>query len=255
MAVERGCGYREPGGVYAVTPLVARGHAIEHFLLDPAVPVAQVLGAPDALPNRGVLVQPMADGVHHVFDKVGSKHYPNVLDFVEETRRAGLSRRLPAGPGLANLCERSLIFLGHERAVILNASDYYQALQQELADYAGSAGLRCPRQMHQLDDLVATNDYRTCAGLWWEDVAGGDELFDPAAAPRTVQRGMPGHEPVWSYRAQRRPDTCKPQYEAGFFLRLPIAKLEVIYDESGGTHEDAVVLAQRSSLPVELADA
>lgn len=39
VAVERGCGEREPGGVYAESGLVQDGLPLEAFLLDPPLPI------------------------------------------------------------------------------------------------------------------------------------------------------------------------------------------------------------------------
>ncbi len=39
IADERGCGDREPGGVYAESGLSRYGRPIEHFLFDPPLPV------------------------------------------------------------------------------------------------------------------------------------------------------------------------------------------------------------------------
>ena len=52
------------------------------------------------------------DGVWHILDWIGSEHYPNVADFLEEVRRFGLSRRLAKTVDFSKLTERSKILVG-----------------------------------------------------------------------------------------------------------------------------------------------
>lgn len=256
---ERGCGFREPGGVYIVTQLSRKGRPLEDFLLDPPVAVDTILGSDVALPNRGVLViEDAKRETHHVFDKIGIEHYPNVLDFYYECKRHGLSRRVPANKQLELLNERSLVMLAHPRAIIENAAEYYAAMVDEVVAYKRAAGLCCPKRQkpHVASDLWTSVDRPagTCAGLWWDDVVGGELSFDPTDPVRTVERGMPTKNPRWWYQARKRPEGIKPEYRAGFFMRLPATKLVVIEDPEGGEHERAMEWARLSSLPVELSE-
>ena len=41
IPVERGCGEREPGGVYAECGLSPYGSPLEHFLIDPPMPLPE----------------------------------------------------------------------------------------------------------------------------------------------------------------------------------------------------------------------
>src|SRR5215208_2774571 len=87
--VERGCGVREPGGIYAVCPIgFATGHDITNdFWFDPPLPLGDL-----AVPNRCVALveRPDGSGIFDVYDRIGESGYPNVADMLEEIGRHGL---------------------------------------------------------------------------------------------------------------------------------------------------------------------
>ena len=251
VAGKRGCGFRSPGGIYLETLLSRNGKPVEHFLLDPPVPVEDGLG----LPDRGVLIleRPDGSGVHDVYDHVGASGYPNVADFVEEVRRMGLSRRVSRGEDFSKIGPGSRIFLAHSRAIIAEPVAYYAALNQEQADYPGARpwACRCEVEQHsRLPGGMGPQD-ETCASLWYEDVAGGDLSYNPDHPPRTVRREV--GDVV--YVARQRPEGIQASYHRGFFLSLPLHRLAVINDPEGDEHEASLERAAESGLPVELEDA
>lgn len=251
MTGKRGCGFREPGGIYLETLLSRNGRPIEDFLIDPPVAVEHGFG----LPDRGVLImeRPDGSGINDVYDHVGSTGYENVADFIEEVRRMGLSRRISRTEDLAKLTPGSRIFLAHKRAIIENSEEYYANLRQEQADYPGASRWICPCTREGHIKLVAGegNQGETCAGLWYNDVTGGDPSYDPDQPPRTVRREVGSS----AYSARSRPEGLKPKYRKGFFLNLPLHRLAVITDPEGGKDEASLEKAGESGLPVELEDA
>jgi hypothetical protein len=227
----RGCGTRHRGGIYAGSELSDFGLPLEYFIVDPPQPIDDL-----ALTPIGVkLIE--RDGVTHVFDWIGSQHYPNVADFIEETRRFGLSRRLPKTLDFSRLTPRSRIVLVHTRAIITNHQSYYDALPA-----AWVPG--CPKNLAQHDAAKSTLiDLPMCAGLWWRDI----ESAMPPDKP--IDRQMPS----FAYSAWPTPN-IQPSYQPGIFLSLPITNLQVIRDPIAGTHEQAEAIAAQASLPVTTED-
>jgi len=215
IAAPRGCGAsRTKGGIYWECGLDPDGAPIEEFLIDPPTPIPAGL----AITPRGVsLIQ--IGGVAHVVDWVGAEHYPNVLDFVLEVGRLGLSRRLPVTLDFAQLVPASRILLVHARARVENAHAY--------------GPFPCPRELHG----PGTN---ACIGAWWEDVTGGTAV--PGPDPRAVTRALPS----LSYRARRVPEEVMPEHAPGFFASFPASRLAVV---AGGDGR-ARVAALRASIPV-----
>lgn len=119
VPVARGCGTRVAGGIYAECGTSENGLPVEAFIMDP----------PEAIPEHLHLApQGVAwverRGVWHLVDWVGSEHYPNVADFIEECRRYGLSRRVPRTAPFERLTPASRILLVHARAIITNGAAY-----------------------------------------------------------------------------------------------------------------------------------
>lgn len=222
---------------------------IEYFLIDPAMPVPPGMG----LPNRGVSIhqRPGPNGAYDVYDRVGESGYPHVADFIEETRRLGLSRRIATNADFSKLDSQSRIILAHPKAVVVNAEDMYGALVTEHLTYAHHHPWRCICGLEAHEAMLDIPDFETCASLWYETVTGGEESFDPDDFPRTVDCRV-GHI---RYKARRPPSDLRVTFAEGFFLRLPIHRLAVIRDPAQGRDEGAMERASASGLPVVLEDA
>jgi hypothetical protein len=253
--IERGCGVREPGGVYVESAAcdktlerlgLIRCSPVEAFLFDPPLPVGAV-----ELPARGVALIERQDGsgVFDVWDRVGAEGYPNVADMVEEIKRFGLSRRIPQGVDFSKLTPDSLVFLAHPRAILANVGELYELLAIE-AEESPDRHLffRCPcgKAGHTLDELI-TDDV-TCAGIWWQTLYKGEASYDPAQHLRHVVRESGSTR----YSGAALPHEFKPQWAEGIFARFPIGRLVVIDDPDSGRHEAALERAEKSSLPVDV---
>lgn len=251
MTAERGCGRRVQGGVYAEVQLSPYGRPIEDFILDPPQIVDPRLGASP----RGVQLLEGPEGMTaHVVDWVGSQHYPNVADFVEEVRRMGASRRLPKNLDFNKLGPGSRLLLIHSRAHIHNHRDYYLAVEPFTCPTGKTDG------DHIFDHDSAADDPETgeggelypnemCAGLWWRDLdAEGTTDHGSPQPDRLVERQMPS----FSYHARLRPDV-EPKYRPAFFLSLPISNLAVIKAQDG-SHMETLEKVSKSSLTVEEED-
>jgi hypothetical protein len=221
--VSRACGRRIRGGVYAETRLSEDGLPIEYFIVDPPTPVdISQLG----LASVGVQLIEI-NGIHHIFDVVGQEFYLYPADYVEETRRLGASRRLPANLDFSRLEPGSRLVLIHARAVIENFSDYPQPPDVE-----------CPKGIypHSLSPLG-----EMCAGLWWHDLP--DQPDESGQVLRRIEGGT-------VYRGHPRPEGVVPSYRHGVFLSLPINNLAVI--QGGEATERNYEAACTSGLPVYL---
>jgi len=112
--VLRGCGARVEGGLYLTAASSPFGCSVECFLYDPPIPWKgpKVLRAP--------LLHRDKRGIYHVVMSVGKKFYPSPVDFIEEVRRLGLSKRVPADFDFTKLTPGlSKIILVHPRAIPL----------------------------------------------------------------------------------------------------------------------------------------
>lgn len=272
----RGCGSRQAGGMYLTTPLSASGSPIEAFLVDPPFRVDPELERRLMLSDVGVKVIKRAKregdvgpDVYDVWDIVGQNNYPNVADMIQEIRGMGISRRISASEDFALLGPESKLIMLHRRAWIDNYHDYYGALFMENDDLKASSpamvqDVGCPRR--KLNAYYAAsgrtaltvlephsceqdgNSRDLCLGLAFEDVEGGETLYDPTLRPRTVKRSVGDT----TYLARHRPDGITPVYGLAVFGRFPIGQIDVILDRANGTHAERIAKAKRSSLPVSL---
>jgi len=222
---------------------------MENFLVDPPIPVdTQEMGV---TPVGVKLVE--RKGVWHIMDWVGSTHYANVADFVEEVRRFGLSRRLSTSLDFKKLTPQSRILLLHSHAYIYNFDKYQKCEPDEehltgLVPYPG-----CPKKLpqHTRPDMETM-----CARLWYQDVIQGEETEKMEgteytdAQLRCVTRKMPSFE----YHALVKPEDVDPEYRVAIFASFPIASLEVVKDNTGGTHNRSLMLAEEARIPVQLVE-
>lgn len=245
------------GGVYATCPTSPNGKSVEYFLVDPTTPLdVKALG----VTPRGVKLVKF-DGVYHVLDWVGSQHYTNVADFVEEVRRHGASRRLPRTLDFSKLTRASRLVLIHARAHIANSLDYYERmiLQGWTGRYPpGEDLVTCPKGLTRHCEWELEKDgtrmlpEECCAALWWQDVEGLTEHSEEELGWHAIRSGT-RTMPWGTYEARRRPNDVVPRYLPAVFMRLPITNLTVIRSRDGA-HEEALHAAEQSDIDVTLED-
>lgn len=256
-AVKRGCGERQQGGAYAETGLSERGLPIESFFFDPPIRVnAEEIG----LTAIGVKLVTREDGTTDVWDIIGSQHYPNVADFLEEVKRFGMSRRLPATLDWARLGPNSKHVLLHARGFVANYHDFdvdrRHACPRLAANHSlvvrgatpEAADRYCP--VPPTHELPFPEHVTCCCGFWWDDVegmtSGVPTLCDGTAGTREM--------PSFRYGARRIAPETKRDYRLAMVAALPITRIAVIR-AADGRHERVAEAAAKSALPVEIEDA
>lgn len=232
----RGCGRRVKGAVYITQDAPSGEATLTDYLLCPPIPMdAEGLG----LSPRGVSLIRDELGVTHIVDWIGDAFYPNVADFLEEARRIGISRRIPRTVDFGRLSATSRLILIHHKGIIVNAAAYREAIAEESA--AGCASWAkplkpirdCPRhnRKHMALRFLGGGEYISdmCQFLYYEDIEGGEAIYDPAVPYRTVARRVGETR----YRARRTPDGVKAVYALAAFASIPIAAIAVIDDPDG----------------------
>lgn len=252
----RGCGgSRVVGSLYLVTKLVKGGTPLYKFIIDPPIPVPHGLD----IPFRGVAIRerPDSNGIYDVYDHVGSEHYPNVLDFVAEVAKLGLSRRVSSKIDFEKITPESRIILVHERAVLVNHAALYRELAKERTAYAGyfekvAGNFSCltHREDHVEFAMACDEAAPCCAGVWRQLITGGDDVYDPSVPPRTVKRSVGST----AYRALKAPEKFTPEYQRGFFMSLPLTGVELVKSRDGNKDLDAIERASRAGIPLSLED-
>jgi hypothetical protein len=222
QAVRRGCGTRKQGGVYAECGSSRKGKPVEAFLLCPPVVVD----------DKALGLSP--DG--NVWDWVGSTHYPNVTDFIEEVRRFGLSRRSPKTIDFSRLGPNSRMILLHSKAHIDDTTLYHT--ERVGGKAIGMEWDWCPLGIHDHSDVGM------CAGLWWEDVE------KVRGHNRDLGRVCTVEMPSFEYKAvEGRP----VKHSLAVFASFPITRLAVIRADDGSHNETAEVVS-KSSIKCEVLD-
>lgn len=244
VPVARGCGKRQQGGIYMECGMSPYGMPVEHFLLDPPVPTDAALN----LATQGIdWVE--RDGTWHVIDWVGQSHYPNVADFVEEVRRFGLSRRIPKNEDFSRLTTASRIILVHARAILVPAT--FKRYRP-----SDDAPFTCPKRVlfkegQKVPPFIKEHESgapHLCAGVWWEDVKGGDP--DKSVGGEVDSRFIIRTMPSFRYGARTAPLDVTPEYTAGMFASFPISNLAVVR-AADGSHVEAAAKASRANIPIE----
>jgi len=242
---ERGCGDREPGGVYAESGLSRYGSPLEYFLFDPPLPLPagvdlvnkpQLWQRVDPVSGEPVLDPQTGRPVYDLLIHVGAEHYEYAPDYLEETKYMGASRRLNANLDLSLLTRRSHMLLAHPKAIIVPWRDltlpercYKQLPRHDLASYARLG----------LDAAVAQVDERRmgpCIFKLW-DVLPRDEAIE--VFEEVSQRPLCVRK-IGSTIYQYRPTGEQvKEWEQGFILGLPITGIALIEYADGTVNEKA----------------
>ncbi len=197
---ERGCGMRQEGGAYWTMELSPQGVPVAHFLRCPAFPLANEMEY--SKQGWSLLPDPHRSDVTHFVDRISTRDYPNLADFIVELSVLGLSRRIPAQL-LPYVSEHSRLILVHDRAIIDNWSDY------------GPMGMPCFKGLHERHDPQCS-----CLSLAFNDMVDLEERVESI-----YLRRLPCG---WEYAGWPRPAGVTPLYTPGQFAVFPCAKVQVI---------------------------
>lgn len=233
--VERGCGEREQGGVYAETGLSRYGTPLEYFLIDPPQPLPVGLD----LINKPQLWEDSATGITHLLIWVGSEHYEWCSDYIEETRRFGASRRINPNLDLSRLTRESRMILAHPRAI--NALWEKQHPPQEcqkhlprhdivsLAELTTDPAQKAGPCLFKLWDLVPQEAASEVLELEWESPICLRKIGSTIYQYRPSEESAEGLQP-------------------GLFAALPITGFALIQYEDGTVNESAKDKLQQAGL-------
>lgn len=288
--VERQCGYRLAGAIYCITETSPNGYPLEYFIRDEpkVVSLDDLSMTPNGVAIREIrtncaMCNPFsrdtgapgcpycADGtgwtiMPHVLDVVGKDNYPNVRDFIEETKRLGASRRTElSADDYRRLRIGSRIMLIHEKAYVENAHEYFARLREAQAEFDGAQsdettqgvifdGWNCPKAIadHQTrthGDAISP-DSPKCARVWQYDLDGkGTEHIEDRGPFELVKRDLACGA---GYRAYTRPVDLEPAYKHAIFLSLPIHRLELV--DPVNEHQDQWEKLRGCELPVTIVD-
>jgi len=224
-------------------------HPVECFMFDtPKVIDVAALG----ITSVGVHPVENPDGSVWLYDIVGSEHYPNVADFVEETRRLGISRRLPRSLPWDRLDGRTRLILLHKRAMLLPElyAPYFKTSPAEAV-----VGRRpCPRAVsnaHCGRGEAPHQGFDPCNRVWYEDIEGGEPFESDFLEP--IERRVVRQIAETRYIGFRRPDWARPSYQLAAFLRFPLVTIDVVRDDEGGTHR-VIEHVETAGVSVRLTD-
>ncbi len=248
----RGCGDREEGGVYAESGLSASGGSpLEHFLFDPPLPLpdgVDLVNKPqlwqriDPISGEPVL-DPVTDiPVYDLLIWIGAEHYPEAVDYIEETRRLGASRRLNPQMDLSKLTCASRMLLAHPRVIIASWRDLLppRFCRKHLPYHDQGFYERVySDQLEVGETLDATHDDERvgpCIFKLWE-VLSKDEAIE------TFERE--GHHPLCLRQIGSTIYEYTPtgeqvsEWQAGFILGLPITGIALIQYQDGSVNPRA----------------
>jgi len=223
----RACGTRVAGGVYIEIPLSRTGRPLSDFIF---CPPREIDLEANGLTSVGTKLMQEKSGIWHVFDVIGEDSYPNVADFIEETARLGVSRRIAKNTDFSKLTPGSCLFVIHRKAFIRN----FFELQELSFERAGPSGWppTCAARVHNED---AGQDIM-CSKFWWNDVVGLNE------------RGMREVATV-SYWGNKVVEYCS--YSPAIFAGFPVIRLAVIEDQ-GDYQKTVERIVKATNLPVEV---
>ncbi|HET8629976.1 MAG TPA: hypothetical protein VFL91_21355 [Thermomicrobiales bacterium] len=244
--------------MYLEVGLSPFGKPLEEFLLDPPqrIPVEEFGISPVGMH----FITPPGQTEPVIFDWIGSEHYPNVADVVEEWRhclRVGVnpvSRRISRTTDFSQIRAGAKLVELHARAIIENHAELEAAASAYFGPTAsGCAWPTCPtgKISHKPSPPASpSGGAEQCIRLWWEDVAGGESADSPTPS-RPVRREIGDT----TYYARRTPEGVTPRYVVGAFAVFTISNIAVVRDpDDPARDEDNLARASKSGLEVRLVD-
>jgi len=233
--VERGCGEREQGGVYAECGLSPYGTPLEYFLIDPPRPLPEGL---DIVNKPQVWADPATE-ITHLLIWIGGEHYEWCPDYIEETRRYGASRRINPNLELSRLTRESRMILAHPRAI--NTSWQEQNPPQECQKHLAW------HDMASLAELAADPSQKAgpCLFKLWD-------LVPQEAASEVLE--LEGESPICLRKVGSTVYQYRPTGESaaglqpGLFAALPITGFALIQYDDGTVNESAKAKLKQAGL-------
>jgi len=247
---ERGCGLREPGGVYAECGFSPYGSPLERFVFDPPLPPPDNIDLANK-PRLWQRVHPVTgemeldDQDRPIWDlliHIGAQHYPFAPDYYKETERLGASRRLNPKLDLSRLTLSSRMLLAHPRAIPVGWRGLLppQTCRKHLPYHDMAFYAELYRELvEQGEGIDATHDSErvgACFFKLWDVIPQevalqvfpqeGDLPLCLRKSGSTIYEFRPTGENV-------------DQWEEGFILGLPITGIALIQYEDGSVNEQA----------------
>jgi hypothetical protein len=246
---ERGCGDREPGGVYVECGLSNRGSPLETFLIDPPLPLPEGKGK-EELANKPQLwvrtarTDPADPATEYVVMNpgteqpivdlliwVGEQHYPLVADYIEEVRRLGASRKLNPKLDLSQLTRYSRMVLCHPYA--LNTLWQEQRPPLHCAKVIPGHAPVSPEREDEENHPAHTGP---CLFKCWELIPQDEAVLviPQEEGPPLCQRKV--GSTIYSYRPT---GESAEGLQAAIFATLPITGVALIQFADGSVNEQA----------------
>lgn len=197
----RGCGSRKAGGVYLCTGLSEFGSPLEAFLIDPVVPFDSIPGESFRTPI--LRENPYLPGVMDAYVWVGEQFYPSIVDYVEETRVKGASRRV------SPLLDLSQLTPGKSRMIFIHPKAFTKHVERPLAG--------CPKEIPDHESGDSTD---ACMGAQWQyaKALGSDVDASNHGRIGDITFALPEQLPA-------------PECSPGLFMALPVTHIE--YESTG----------------------
>ena len=250
----RGCGERQPGGVYAECGISRYGSPLERFLLDPPLPLpdgVDLVRKPQLWirtePVSGLVVQDPETGapISDLLIWVGAEYYAEAPDYIEETRDRGASRRLNPNMDFTRLTRHSRMLLAHPHAIIRSWRDLaspqrcHKRLpahdrvfwQQRWREKDGA-----PEQFPQFEAQVSHERVGPCLFKLWEVLPReeAEAVFErDGGLPLCLRRIG---STVYEYTPTGESVT---DWQPGFIMAIPITSIALIRDGDGSVNERA----------------
>jgi hypothetical protein len=260
IPVPRGCGVREPGGVYLECGLSKNGRPLEEFLVDPPLPPPEGKGKeelankpqlwvrtartdPDDPATDYVVMHPGTEQpIVDILIWIGAEHYPHVCDCIEEGRRYGFSRKLNPNLDLSQLTRYSRMILLHPYAL----NTLWDQQQPPLycgksvpghasfhEEWGDDDGPQTDEWVGALDERSSVLHTGPCLWKCYDLIPGQDPVPPGVSRPmglRSVGSTDYPYHPTGESREGLRP---------GIFATLPITGFALIQFDDGTVNERA----------------
>jgi hypothetical protein len=210
--------------------------------LDPPVRID-----PEALGLQAVGVKMIErNGVYHLLDWVGTSHYPNVADFVEEAANIGISRRMPNNLRFDLLTPESRLLLVHEKAWLDGRSVIW-----EYVNPSCPSGVRTHGPLRTEEAGIIP----MCVRYWWNDL--DQNTGTPVnEGGREVIRVLPCGA---SYTGWRRGAGLGvgdlPLRKPAIFASVKLERLALVRDRMNFTDDDIAVRLREQDVDYTRVDA